>query len=89
MDSATTKHFQQAFQTLPKNIQDKARRAYHFRKTDPCHPSLQFQKIHSTQEIYSVRIGLGYKAIGTKDTDTMIWFWIGSHSTYNLMVSKI
>ncbi|MGH9395588.1 MAG: hypothetical protein ACRD18_01885 [Terriglobia bacterium] len=35
--------------------------------------------------IYSVRISLGWRAIGIRKEDTMIWYWIGSH--YDNLIS--
>ena len=44
--------------------------------------SLHFKCIHLEEDVWSVRITLGYKAIGTMDGDTVTWFWIGSHDDY-------
>jgi hypothetical protein len=30
--------------------------------------------------IYSVRVGLGYRALGVMEGSAVIWFWIGSHA---------
>jgi hypothetical protein len=43
--------------------------------------------VHPTRPIYSARVTLGYRALGVRDGDTMIWFWIGSHSDYDGMIS--
>jgi hypothetical protein len=40
------------------------------------------------EPVYSVRVGLGYRAVGTLDGDVMIWFWIGSHADYDGLLSK-
>ena len=45
--------------------------------------------INSNKPIYSIRIGLGYRALGIKEDDTVIWFWIGSHASYDRMIHKI
>jgi len=55
---------------------------------DPHHPSLQFKQVHSSRPIYSVRVGLGYRALGSRSEETMIWFWIGSHADYDRLVDK-
>ena len=39
--------------------------------------------------IFSVRIGIGWRAVGTKDENDMIWFWIGPHAEYDRLVSKL
>jgi hypothetical protein len=32
--------------------------------------------------VWSVRITLGYRALGIVDGDTITWFWIGNHQDY-------
>ena len=54
---------------------------------DPANPALHFKKVHPKKPIYSVRIGLHYRALGTKAGDEIVWFWIGSHAEYDRLVS--
>lgn len=89
MHSVTTQQFRKAFDQLPKQTQSQARQVYHFWLDNPRHPSLHFKQIHSTKPIYSVRIGLGIRALAIKEGNTMIWFWIGSHSDYNKLVRQL
>jgi hypothetical protein len=56
---------------------------------DPGHASLRFKQVHSTRQIYSARIGLGYRALGVRDGDTIVWFWIGSHAEYDRLVASL
>jgi hypothetical protein len=42
--------------------------------------------VDEERNIYSVRIGLGYRALGRMDGSEIIWFWIGSHEEYNKVV---
>ena len=58
-------------------------------KQNPYHPSLQFKPIHPSKPIYSVRIGIGWRAVEVKDNDTIVWFWIGSHEEYNNLISQL
>jgi hypothetical protein len=53
------------------------------------HPSLSFKRVGKATESYSVRVGIGWRALGVKDKDTMIWFWIGSHSDYNNLIKHV
>ena len=85
----TTNRFRKAFDKLPKEIQERARSAYKSWKSDPNHPSLHFKQIHSQQSIYSVRVGLSYRALGVRQEDTIIWFWIGSHEDYNNLIAEL
>ena len=52
-------------------------------KADPHHPSLHFKKI---DRLWSVRVGAHYRALGLDNDDTVVWFWIGSHSDYDKLV---
>ena len=89
MRSVTTKNFRKAFERLPLDIQQRARQAYVTWKENPNHPSLHFKQVHDTQPIFSVRISLSYRAIGVKEGDVMIWFWIGSHEKYNNLIRQM
>lgn len=57
-----------------------AARAYRLFRADPRHASLRFKKVDKESNVYSVRIGLGYRALGVVDGSTVVWFWIGSHA---------
>jgi hypothetical protein len=70
---------------LPDEVQAQARQAYRLFRADPAHPSLRFKKIEQTENVYSVRIGLGYRALGVLDGSVIIW-WIGSHADYDRRV---
>jgi hypothetical protein len=87
--SQTTKKFWKAFENLPRHIQDQAREVYTLWKSKPDHPALQFKIIHKQKQVYSVRIGIGWRALGVRKDNTMIWFWIGSHAEYDRLISKL
>jgi hypothetical protein len=42
--------------------------------------------IGELENIYSARIGLGYRALGVRQGSTIVWFWIGSHADYDRLV---
>lgn len=86
IESRTTHSFREAFAKLPNEIQDQARRAYRLFRADPSHPSLRFKKVSGTEDIYSVRIGLGYRALGLLEGAIVTWFWIGSHADYDRLL---
>ena len=89
MTSHTTRRFRDAFRSLPKAVQRQARDAYILFKQNPSHPSLHFKPVHPTSPIYSARISLDYRALGIRDRDEIIWFWIGSHADYDRLVSRL
>jgi hypothetical protein len=67
-------------------VQERARAAYRLFQQEPSHPSLRFKVVHTSRPIYSVRIGLGYRALGVRDGDEIVWFWIGSHADYDRLL---
>jgi mRNA-degrading endonuclease RelE of RelBE toxin-antitoxin system len=86
--SITTPQFRQMFADLPKQIQDRTRRAYRQFQQDPSYPSLRFKKVHPKLPIYSVRINKDYRAVGQLDEDLIVWFWVGSHAEYDLLLDN-
>ena len=66
----------------------QAREAYHTFLRDPHHPSLRFKPVHPTEPIWSVRIGRRYRAIGVRDGDIIVWYWIGTHSGYDALIRQ-
>jgi len=86
IDSRTTRSFRLAFARLPEDIQEQARRAYRLFRTDPTHPGLRFKKVEQNENVYSVRVGLGYRALGSLEGSTILWFWIGSHADYERLI---
>jgi hypothetical protein len=89
VNSRTTARFRAAFEDLPGGVRERARAAYRLFRMDPSHSSLRFKPVHPARPIYSVRIGLGYRALGVRDGDTMMWFWIGSHGDYDRLLTNI
>lgn len=89
MKSRITSQFRQMFANLPKQVQTQTRNAYGKFKQNPNYPSLRFKKVHPKLPIYSVRINKDYRAVGQLDQDTVIWFWIGSHTIYNILLDEV
>lgn len=51
---------------------------------------LQFKRVHPSEPIYSVRIGRSWRALGLqRDSDQMLWFWIGSHAEYDSLLRRL
>ena len=87
--SVTTKRFREAYKNLPSKIKDAAKKSFEMWKKNPNHPGLRFKKILSNKEFYSVTISKGWRALGTKNENNMIWFWIGSHSDYDKLIENL
>jgi hypothetical protein len=87
--SRTTERFRLAFAELPSEIRKAARQAYRTFRDDPGHPGLRFRQVHPTRPIYSARISMHYRALGVRDGDTLVWFWIGSHADYDRLLARL
>lgn len=76
--------FQPLFDALPVHAKRVAIRCFARLKDDPKHPSLHFKRL--TGDIWSVRVGLGYRALAIRGTDRFQWFWIGTHGEYDRLI---
>ena len=76
--------FWQHYAQLPKEIQRLADENYELLKADPRHPSLHFKKVG---RMWSVRIGIHYRAAAVGDGSDIVWFWIGHHSEYDRIIA--
>jgi len=72
------------YEALPAEIRALADKNFEVLKSNPRHPSLHFKRI---RDLWSVRIGLHYRALGMAVDDGMLWFWIGTHAEYDDIVS--
>ncbi len=89
MKSHLTKDFRTCFSKLPERIQRLARENYKLWKSNPYHPSLDFKRISKKYSTYSVRIGIGWRIVGFKKANAVIWFWIGSHADYDKLIQHL
>ena len=86
MKSRRTESFKKLFIKIPKPIKDLAGKSYKIWIENPSHPSLHFKKVQDKPEIYSVRIGIHFRALGLIKDNFIYWFWIGSHEDYNKFI---
>jgi hypothetical protein len=89
VNSHLTEDFVAHFRRLPRRIQELARKNYRLWKRDPAHPSLDFKQVSRRSPIFSVRVGIGWRAVGVKKDEAMIWFWIGSHAEYDKLLKQL
>lgn len=89
MTSHTTSRFWNAYANLPNEVKRRARKAYQLFEENPRHPSLRLKKVHTAQPIYSVRITRDYRALGVRDGEAIVWFWIGSHTDYERLLDQL
>jgi hypothetical protein len=86
--SATTEKFRSLFAAAPPDRQARIKAAYRLWQANPAHPSLRFKKVHSRLPIYSARVDLDWRAVGLLRADTMLWFWVGPHPQYEVLLRK-
>ena len=79
----TVKEFWDLYKKLPKDIQRLADKNYDLLRSNPRHKSVRLKKV---EDYYSVRVGLGYRALAMPDKGDLIWFWIGSHAEYDALL---
>jgi hypothetical protein len=89
MKSRTTRRFRELLAALPSQIQRQAHDAYELFASDTNHPGLRFKQVHADPPIYSARVGIGYRAVGALDGDTIVWYWIGSHADYDQLLKQL
>ena len=86
MKSRTTMAFRALLAKLPRSIRVEAKNAYRLFQENPAHPGLQFKCVQKKAKVYSVRITLDYRALGTLDGEEVVWMWIGSHADYDKLL---
>jgi hypothetical protein len=77
------------FADLPASAQRQGRDAYRLFRQNPAHPGLHFKQVHLDPPLYSARVGIRYRAVGARDGDTVVWFWIGSHAEYDQLLAQL
>ncbi len=87
MRHMTLPRFWRHYRELPKEIQKLADKNFELLKSDPHHRSLHFKKVGKNRQLWSVRVGVSYRALGTEKPEEILWFWIGTHSTYDKLLS--
>ena len=89
MKSRTTRRFRELLAVLLEHVRNQAREAYLQFEQNPAHPSLCFKRVHDTRSIFSARISLDYRAVGTVTGDEVVWFWVGSHADYDKVLKML
>ena len=91
MTSSVTRDFLQQRARLPEErCRSRPPGGYARWRSDPYHTSLRFKRVSQRQPIYSVRVGLGYRALGLREDRSLIsWFWIGPHAGYDELLRRL
>ena len=79
--------FWQHYGLLPDEVRKLADKNYDLLKYDPHHPSLRLKRVGKKKRLWSVRVGMHYRALGMEKPDGIVWFWIGAHAEYDRLLS--
>lgn len=82
--SYASPEFWKLFAALPEDVQEHARRQYGLFAQNPFHRSLRLKPVGA---FWSVRVSRSYRALPVRRKDDFFWFWIGSHSDYERLIS--
>ena len=85
MKHHATPRFWRCYRGLPEETRRLTDRHFALLKTDPTHRSLHLKKIVS---LWSVRVGLHYRALATEIDGDLVWFWLGSHAEYDTLIGR-
>ena len=84
MKHYTSSDFWTLYWELPAEVRELADKNYALLKENINHPSLQLKRI---EELWSVRVGKHYRAIGIDAVNGIQWIWIGSHADYDKFIT--
>lgn len=86
MNHRTLPRFWEYYGRLPKETRELADKNFNLLQANPYHPSLHLKKVGKTKQLWSVRVGMDYRALGRDKPDGVLWFWIGTHAEYNKLI---
>ncbi len=86
MRHRATDSFWKRYEALDPDLQNLANKNFELLKHNPKHPSLHFKRIRD--DLWSVRVGMGFRALALASDDGLDWIWIGPHSVYDRIISK-
>lgn len=85
MKHHASRAFWVAYGKLPVHIRVVADKNFALLKTDPHHPSLRLKHVGP---YVSVRVGRHYRALAKSVDVGLVWFWIGHHADYDLLLKR-
>lgn len=67
MQSHKTAAFRKLYELIPKEIQEKADKAFRLWSKNPSHKSLRYKQVHPVKPVFSVRIDRNWRTVGIKE----------------------
>ena len=87
MKSLTTPDFWEAYRALAQNVRELARKTYQLWQANPNHPPRQWKLL--APRLWSIRVGLRYRAPARVRGDTTYWFSIGTHNDFDNIIRRL
>jgi hypothetical protein len=81
--------FRRHFGRLPRDVQRAADAAFAQFASDPNYPGLDFKALQTVGDVWSVKIGLHYRAVAFRNGELLTWFWIGTHAEYDQLLKRL
>lgn len=85
MKHLATDSFWERYALLSDSVRKQADKNFALLKTNPQHPSLHLKKVG---RFWSVRIGLKHRALAVESEGGLLWFWLGAHAEYDLLIRQ-
>jgi len=85
MNHFATPEFWACYRRLPAEVRELADKNFALLKQDPQHPALRLKRIGVQ---WSARVGLHYRVLAKERAEGLVWYWIGHHSEYDLILKK-
>ncbi len=85
MNHFTSARFWEAYSRLPVDFRFRADKQFALLKENPSHPSLHFKK---TGRFWSARVNDSMRALAVESGGDLVWFWIGDHRAYELLINR-
>lgn len=89
MQSHLNSEFRKCFAALPTEVKRAAIGDYRLWKQDHFANGLHFKPVNDKKPVYSVRAGAGWRALGARKGEVIVWYWIGSHAMYNRLIKNL
>lgn len=87
MISKTNADFWARFNRLPEAIQRQAQERFKVWRADAFNPALHFKPL--VEDVWSVRVNQSYRALGRRNENLIVWFWIGTHAEYDQLLKRL
>ena len=83
----TTPDFWEHYNAHPKEVRELADKNYGLLQSETSHLSLHFKRLKD--DVWSVRVGRSCRALAFEHEKGYDWFWIGPHSEYDHILTRL